>query len=209
MICIDEGQDLHSADYAMIRALYPEAVLNVFGDTGQVLHESCGVSDWVADTGIEKIYELNRNYRSDAAIVQFCNNKFGSAMDYIGHGSPEKAVELTRAVQINASLAEMEGEIVVIVKNKRMFDEFCNLIRDDAIRKKLVYLDTKSDKVPENIIPCYSIFAAKGIEFKTALVYAREMTPNKRLSPARERWTNSYITEHRRWLWNNYRKFRI
>lgn len=181
LICIDEGQDLHSADYAMIRALYPEAVLNVFGDTGQVLHESCGVSDWVADTGIEKIYELNRNYRSDAAIVQFCNNKFGSAMDYIGHGSPEKAVELTRAVQINASLAEMEGETVVIVKNKRMFDEFCNLIRDDAIRKKLVYLDTKSDKVPENIIPCYSIFAAKGIEFKTALVYAREMTPKQKI----------------------------
>ena len=146
-----------------------------------MLHEACGVTDWAADTGIEKIYKINRNYRSDAAIVKFCNDKFGSKMGCIGNGRSDKVKELTRASQINTFLKEMDGETVVIVKNKWVFNEFCYLIREEAIKKKLVYVDTKADKVPENVIPCYSIFAAKGLEFKTVLVYAREMTTKQKI----------------------------
>ena len=37
-LCIDEGQDLHKADYDILRAMFPNAVFNIFGDTAQALH---------------------------------------------------------------------------------------------------------------------------------------------------------------------------
>lgn len=53
MICIDEGQDLHRADYELLRALYPDSVMNIFGDVTQALHVECGISNWQAETGID------------------------------------------------------------------------------------------------------------------------------------------------------------
>ena len=56
--CIDEAQDLHKADYQIIKKLFPHAVLNLFGDTAQVLHTNCGINNWEKETGISKIYSI-------------------------------------------------------------------------------------------------------------------------------------------------------
>lgn len=179
LICIDEGQDLDSADYDLIKSLYPKAVLNVFGDTEQVLHEACGINDWRAETGIEKLFEMNSNYRNNASIADFCNKNFGSKMTYYGKISSDQAPKkLSSASQIDKSV--LSDETVVIVKNEQMFKELCTIVQED-IRDRLLYVDTRAERVPENVIPCYSIFAAKGLEFRTALVYAKEMTKNQKV----------------------------
>ena len=46
LFCIDEGQDLHKADYDFLHQLYPKARFNIFGDTQQVLHTACGIRNW-------------------------------------------------------------------------------------------------------------------------------------------------------------------
>lgn len=83
-VCIDEGQDLFKMDYSMLKTLYPNIILNVFGDTEQELHESCGVTDWANDTGISEVLRLDTNYRNTATIVDFCNTRFDCKMRYIG-----------------------------------------------------------------------------------------------------------------------------
>jgi DNA helicase IV len=180
LICIDEGQDLHSADYDLIKSIYPKAALNVFGDTEQVLHEACGIRDWRSETGIEKLFEMNNNYRNNAAIAEFCNANFASKMKYFGKISSSKQPQkLPPASNIDKQLQSEES--VVIVKNEQMFHDLLSLIHEQNIQDKLIYVDTKAEEVPEQVIPCYSVFAAKGLEFKRALVYAKDMTKNQKV----------------------------
>lgn len=180
LICIDEGQDLHSADYSLIKSLYPEAVLNVFGDKEQVLNKECGINDWHTETGIEKLFEMNTNYRNNASIADFCNKSFGSNMRYYGDILIDKVPKkLSSASNIDRFI--LSDGIAVIVKNEHMFKKLRSLVKDKSILDRLFYVDTKSEKVPEDVIPCYSVFAAKGLEFNSALVYAKEMTKNQKI----------------------------
>lgn len=178
LICVDEGQDLHKADYDMLRRLYPNAVLNVFGDTDQVLHQACGVHDWKDETGIEKEYFLNRNYRNTAAIVDFCNRNFGSSMEFVGkikkNQQPRKIINPTQL----KSVVE-QPDITMIVKDRRALQQLCMKMGKPA--SDFEYLDTKTDKQLGGGIPCYSIFAAKGLEFTNVLVYAAGMTTNQKV----------------------------
>lgn len=178
LICIDEGQDLHTADYTMIHSLYPKAVLNVFGDTEQVLHEACGVRNWTQDTGISKIFRIDRNYRTAPAIVEFCNHKFGSTMKWCGviH-KDEKPIVLRSPEELVNTLNQTD--LAVIVKNKAAFE----MLRQQVGKHytQLTYVDTTAESVPKDKIPCYSVFAAKGLEFPHVLVYANAMSKNQRI----------------------------
>lgn len=171
LICIDEGQDLHRADYELLRRLYPGAVFNIFGDTAQVLHEDCGVQDWRKDTGIQQVFQMNINYRNDPAIVEFCNHISGGKMGYFGSASgpqPQQAdmADFKRAVR--------EQDQTIIVKNRDAFDEMCGRMQLDP--GSLRYIDTRTEKVEPGKTKCYSVFAAKGLEFSSVLVYAEGMT---------------------------------
>ena len=179
LICIDEGQDLHSIDYMMLKDLYPNARLNVFGDTEQVLHESCGIKNWKEDTGIAKVYELNNNYRNAAAIADFCNKTFGSDMLYYGAIKKEQQPQMImNAAQISKSLGQ---DTVVVVKNRDAYDDLCHKLENEPVTKRLMFIDTHATEVPKDVIPCYSIFAAKGLEFRSAVVYAKGMTKNQKI----------------------------
>lgn len=179
-ICIDEGQDLHKADFEMIKALYPTSVLNVFGDTEQVLHEACGIRDWKAETGIATLYVLNDNYRNNAAIADFCNNRFGSKMAYYGKViATQKPVMIPSLSKIDASM--FASGAVVVLKDEAEYAAFLAGIHDRALRDRFKYVDTRAESVPNGVIPCYSVFAAKGLEFSTALVYAESMTRNQKV----------------------------
>ena len=179
-ICIDEGQDLHWADYDMLRCLFPKAAFNVFGDTTQVLHSACGISDWKHETGIKTVYTINNNYRNAAAITDFCNKRFGSKMICTGKIHPEHApTVLTSVSQITEET--LSNNAVIIVQNKEMYESLCAGIRNTDIKSKLAFIDTRAQSIPEDVIPCYSIFAAKGLEFSNVLVYAKGMTKNQRV----------------------------
>lgn len=178
LLCIDEGQDLHAVEYATLRALYPNATFNIFGDTSQVLHANCGVKKWSEDTLVKKVYALNKNYRNTAAIVSFCNNKFGASMDYLGDPASDLAPSI---VKTKYELEEVVNNIAVtiIVKNQKMFANFCEEL--GLPETAFEFLDTNAIEESTSKIKCYTIFAAKGLEFSKALVYSKEMTKNQKI----------------------------
>lgn len=178
MICVDEGQDLHKADYDILHKLYPQAVFNVFGDTEQVLHTACGIHDWKTETGIGTVYSLNKNYRNTAAIVDFCNRSFGSQMEYIG--TIKKSQQPNREKDpIKLKTAIHDKSMVLIVKDRKALEQFCMTIGEPA--SDFEYLDTRAERQNAGKIPCFSIYAAKGLEFSNVLVYSRGMTINQKV----------------------------
>lgn len=177
LICIDEGQDLHSADYKMLRELYPNAALNIFGDTAQVLHESCGITDWTKDTGINMIYTSNNNYRNTPAIVDFCNRQFGCDMAWVGKIQKKCEPRVLKSTEdLRACIAP--GNCVVIIKTVEEFEAMC--AATGLTKDRFDFLDMKSDKETARKIHCYSVFAAKGLEFPSVLVYAKNMNRNQK-----------------------------
>jgi len=177
LLCIDEGQDLHQADYELLRKLFPNAAFNVFGDIEQALHVSCGIQNWQQETGIDNIFMLDRNYRNDAGIVEFCNRKLGSSMQYVG--KPDKRRLPKEIHNIRELLPVLNEEnITVIVKDRASYERLCKAIDDASL---LEYLDTNSDQESKERIPCYSIFAAKGLEFSKVLVISDDMTQNQKI----------------------------
>lgn len=191
MICIDEGQDLHPADYRMLRRLYPHANLNVFGDTSQALHEECGISEWKTDTGIEMVYQLDRNYRNDAAIVDFCNKHFDCEMGCVGSVERENTPVVvdkasTMAEKLNANLP-------LIVRDREALSVFCR--EADIPIDRFEYIDTHTEQIESGRIPCYSIFAAKGLEFPESAVFARRMNQNQRLVACTRAMNRLYYCE--------------
>lgn len=195
-ICIDEGQDLHSADYKLLKEIYPKAVFNIFGDIQQVVHGSCGVKDWKQDTGIETVFEMNDNYRNKASIVEYCNKKFGCNMDHFGNiMDKDRPVEIRDPSQLRAVL---EGQdTTVILKNKESFERFCELINDKETIKRLRYVDTKTESIRDigTDIPCYSVFAAKGLEFKRVLIFADDMNRNQKIVSCTRAMSELYFYE--------------
>lgn len=178
LICIDEGQDLHRADYDILKGIYPKATLNVFGDVGQVLHSACGISNWSEQTGISDVRYLTTNYRNTAAIADFCNKRFGVEMEFIGNvAEAQKPIIVSEASSIRGYI--FGNETVVVVKDRT---EYENLCEEAGIKKEeLTFLDTMSEKSEERRKECYSIFAAKGLEFKNVFVYAKSMTKNQKV----------------------------
>lgn len=177
LICIDEGQDLHRADYDVLHEIYPDVTLNIFGDVDQVLHADCGISDWKSQTGIQEVYPLMTNYRNTAAIVDFCNKKFGINMKYIGSVEKDsEPIEVTDTEKIPDILGD---DTVLVVKDKEKLGELCDVASIDISR--IEYLDTLSEKASDKKIECYSIYAAKGLEFKNVFVYASGMSKNQKV----------------------------
>ncbi len=178
LICIDEGQDLHRADYDILHGLYPNAVFNVFGDVAQVLHSASGISEWKSQTGINTVYPLKTNYRNTAAIVDFCNKEFGVEMNYIGNPSKsQKPVIVSDWYEAQDVL--IKNDVVVIVKDKDAYTELCDETGIEV--DDFVFLDTLSEKPADGQKECYSIFAAKGLEFSSVFVYAKHMTMNQKV----------------------------
>ena len=178
LFCIDEGQDLHKADYDFLHQLYPKARFNIFGDTLQVLHTACGVKNWTNDTGIKKIYHLDCNYRNPAAIADFCNKEFKSKMKYLGKPRPERYPTLISGLSQLPQVFQ-NRKTVFIVRDYEAFRKFCNL--SGKSETYFEYLDTTAEKATGEKPACYSVFAAKGLEFSTVCVYPERMTTNQKV----------------------------
>ncbi len=178
LIAIDEAQDLHRADYETLHSLYPKATFNLFGDVDQVLHTAAGISDWREQTDIHTIYPLMTNYRNTAAIVDFCNRQFDVNMDYVG--DPEDSFEpiVVSDPELAKDILEDE-DAVIIVKDRDVYIELCDEM--GVIPEDYAFLDTTSEKPMEGDKECYSIFAAKGLEFTNVFVFGNNMTKNQRV----------------------------
>lgn len=124
------------------------------------------------------MYPLTTNYRNTAAIVDFCNQKFGVGMDYIGSvDKTQKPVVVADWIEAQDIL--IEKDVVLIVKDRESYLDLCE--ETGISESDFVYLDTTSDKPSDAEKECYSIFAAKGLEFSNVFVYAKNMTKNQKV----------------------------
>lgn len=69
--------------------------------------------------------------------------------------------------------------MVLIVKDRRTLEQMCGQMGKPV--SDFEYLDTRAEKKQSGKIPCYSIFAAKGLEFSNVLVCASGMTTNQKV----------------------------
>ena len=177
LICVDEGQDLHAADYELLEKLFPTAKFNIFGDVAQSLHEDCGISDWKNETPIERVYALTKNYRNPPAIVDFCNKSFAEQMEYCG--TIDEAQQPTKLHSNKDIVDVIEKERpTIIVKNRESFEALAKIVGE---KLDLDYLDSEAQGENPERIACYSIFAAKGLEFEKVMVYPKNMSHNEKV----------------------------
>lgn len=192
LICIDEGQDLHKADYQMVRALFPKAVLNVFGDINQILHESYGVYDWEDDTGIKEIYPLDVNYRNPPEIVKFCNDRFEMQMKYVGKMDPNRCPKIINsAAQLRKE--QSPHDIDYIILDNIEFRKMCSWLGLD--QSECQFIDTRSEEIQPGKIHCYTVYAAKGLEFSNVFVYSDRMTEKQKFVSCTRATKNLYYYE--------------
>ncbi len=178
-ICVDEGQDLHAADYETLQELYPNAVFTVFGDLDQALHVNCGISNWQEETGIQQVFELNKNYRNTPAVVEFIKRQFGAHMEACGSVKKEQEPGVLRTKRELVSLIKKNPDMAVIVKDRKAFDALREYIGDKTVQ--LNYIDTNSAEEADEGFSCYSVFAAKGLEYPDVLVWPNDMTVNQKV----------------------------
>ncbi len=117
------------------------------------------------------------NYRNTPAIVDFCNNRFHGNMKWYGKISEDqKPIIISDVRELRTAVNARDK--VIIVKNRRTFKKMCvDLNMDEEL---FYYLDTNVDSEISGKIHCYSVFAAKGLEFSKVLVYADEMNENQK-----------------------------
>lgn len=180
-ICVDEGQDLHAADYETLHELFPQAVFNVFGDVNQALHVDCGISDWQKETGISTVFELNKNYRNTPAVVEFIKDTFGAKMEACGRIRKEQAPKVLRSSESIIEQFSTAQGLSVIVKDRNAFNDLCKTIGSEACRLNYIDTNTISSAEIEGTISCFSIFTAKGLEFPEVLVWPEGMTNNQKV----------------------------
>ena len=98
-------------------------------------------------------------------------------MQYIGRPADNRSTEELSSIREIMPVLNEEN-IAVIVKNRTSYERLCKAVGNWEM---LEYLDTNSDEISDEKIPCYSIFAAKGLEFPTVLVISDDMTEKQRI----------------------------
>lgn len=166
---IDEGQDISPTEYELFQAINAEAsrdlVVNIYGDTNQLITPMRGLTDWseVSDTlKVSEVFELNENYRNTVEITTFNNKRFGHSILPVG----------------------LSGEKVT----KGFYEDVADAIADETTAGKRVAIIAKNTEVIDImkklfLIPKAEYLTArevKGIEYDVCYVLDFGMTKNER-----------------------------
>ena len=167
-ICVDEGQDLAVNEYRLLKELNSKRlVLNIFGDTNQLIKKNRGVSDWEqlkSDLNAEK-FILNENYRNTNQITHFCNESFGMSVMQTG-------VDGVRVREITET--EFEDELHDINSDD---NRIAVLLPRDIPKAKYSKFISKTDNKEVSIM---YVDEVKGIEFDKAYVLPTHMERNEK-----------------------------
>ena len=134
------------------------------------------MSDWSKETQIDTVLTLDRNYRNEAGIVEFCNRKFDCKMQYLGKAKDNRMPKELHYIHEIISVLKKKN-IVVIVKDRMVYECLCQKV--DTLRFE--FIDTNTDEPTNSFIQCYTVFAVKGLEFSEVLVISQGMTKNQKI----------------------------
>lgn len=178
-MCVDEGQDLALNEYRLLYDLNGRnMVINIFGDTNQLIKPGRGISDW---DELKKFFHanqfvLNENYRNTNQITRFCNDSFDMAVLQTGVDGaavreiPRKDLEQ----EISFMVLNMERVAIIVPRQiqKRSY------LKMDAILSERRHLI--GDKMESGYITVAYVDEVKGIEFDRVFVVANGMTKNEK-----------------------------
>lgn len=165
---IDEGQDISSCEYDLIRKINKKAAFNIFGDIAQNVTPWRGVKDWNETFGDYEIYGLNQNYRNTNQIVDFVSSTLQLDMQSIGYDGKE--VEIINARGISKFFKEKKGLKAIICSEAD---------KEEYLRKS--YNDvTAKGKLSKSKINIMTVYESKGLEFTSVVVVAKNMSVSEK-----------------------------
>ena len=166
MVFVDEGQDISANEYALLKAVNPDAAFNVYGDLGQNITKFRGLKDWSGLSG--EVYYLDRNYRNTNQIVDYVAETLGFDMLSIGFDGPP--VQRIGVRGVSGFFRDKKGLKAVIVSEKnleRYARKSYNILRD-------------SGKISKKRINLMTVYESKGLEFTCVAVADADMTQNEK-----------------------------
>ena len=166
MVFVDEGQDISANEYALLKAVNPDAAFNVYGDLGQNITKFRGLKDWSGLSG--EVYYLDRNYRNTNQIVDYVAETLGFDMLSVGFDGPP--VQRIGVRGVSGFFRDKKGLKAVIVSEKnleRYARKSYNILRD-------------SGKISKKRINLMTVYESKGLEFTCVAVADADMTKNEK-----------------------------
>ena len=119
LVMIDEGQDYGYLEYVALKAISPDCIFNIYGDTDQKIYER-GVAEWdsIRELFDAHYFELNQDYRNSNQIVDFVNKTFNKNILSVGFSA--KDVE---EVDLNKLPVYLEYEDKILKHNVAIITE--------------------------------------------------------------------------------------
>jgi len=170
---IDEGQDYAADQVELLRKVYPNACINIFGDLNQriVEHADIYYFDQCAKDPDVKSYEIRLNYRNSVQITRHINEKCRLDMIPIGLNGP--GVQILRPDMM--VWKTYKGRKVVIVKDSDAFRKLLSLLPSRE-QERVRYNDYEFSDMHLNVL---SVTHVKGLEFEEVLVFGEGMSPRE------------------------------
>ena len=167
-VFVDEGQDISSCEYELLRKINKKAAFNVFGDVAQNVTPWRGIRDWTKDFPDFEIYGLNQNYRNTNQIVDFVSSRLAVDMQSIGYDGPE-VVKIAQK-GISSFFKDKKGLKAVICSER---------VKADYVRKSYNDLGVKG-KVSRSKINVMNVYESKGLEFASVVVVEAGMSDSEK-----------------------------
>lgn len=178
-MCVDEGQDLAINEYKLLRELNPNTlVLNVYGDTNQLMKSGRGISDWRELKALigAKEYKLHENYRNTNQITRFCNRSFGMNVLQTGVDGAKVREIARKDLETELSKLRLNTERVAILLPRRVLKSKYidkDMLPDDICKRM-------DDTMENGHIAMMYVDEVKGIEFDKVFVVGNTMSRNEK-----------------------------
>lgn len=169
--CVDEYQNYSAQELMLINKLYPNVIVNYYGDPKQTLsNKGLGKNGNLNELQIEfKEFQMNENYRNAREITEYINKEFDMQMKPIG---------LPGSVAIKQSIESLKIDgtkrIAFVYKNENLFSEVVSNVKD------LVNIIEKEQKLDRNKLNVIHISQVKGLEFEEVYVLPTDMNENEK-----------------------------
>lgn len=168
-IFVDEFQDFSAIELEFFKDLYPNAVINLFGDIRQCINEK-GIRD-ISEIPLrlynEKPEFINENYRNARQITEYVNQILGMDMLPVGLNGVQCIVEDIPEI----SIAE-DDRVAIIVENSEIFT--------NEYRERLeLNFYVESRQIVRGICNVIPVALAKGLEFEKVIVFKEGMSDNQ------------------------------
>lgn len=169
-VYIDEFQDFAYSEIELIRNLYPNATVNMFGDVNQCINKK-GIKQRskVDELSGYIVLEIKENYRNARPIAEYVKTEF--QIDMLSIGLPGSVKKSNRLIALNLT---SDDRVAIIVG-----DDVAEIDYGSIPREK-VNIYNETGEIKRNMYNVLPISVTKGLEFEKVEVLAAILNKNER-----------------------------